>query len=265
MTCPTTRSGGDVSTVHAALQVSGRSWILAVGDPSDMSRAGLHGLEPHDVDGLLGRLRRARERAAASSGGDVRVPLVYGAGYEGFRLARRLEGEDLGVVVRHPAGPGVVRRSRKGRTDRTGARRMVPIPTVTEEEGRRLPPGRGRPVRERLRLAGAVAGLLRPHGVPPGDPSKAGFRNRLSGMRTACGTALPPGLLAEIGGILDRLEPGVAELKTVEAGKAAALKAARGRLTVLADGIRRTSPERSPVTGTARGGWTTRNAGRTAS
>ena len=61
MTCPTTRSGGDVSTVHAALQVSGRSWILAVGDPSDMSRAGLHGLEPHDVDGLLGRLWRARE------------------------------------------------------------------------------------------------------------------------------------------------------------------------------------------------------------
>ncbi len=56
--------GGDVSTVYAALEVSGRSWILAVGDPSDASRAGLHGLEPHDVDGLLRKLWRARSRGS---------------------------------------------------------------------------------------------------------------------------------------------------------------------------------------------------------
>ena len=141
---------------------------------------------------------------------------VHGAGYGGFRVARRPGGEDLEVVVRHPASLEVVRRSRKGRTDRTGARGMVralrardggdrdamsPVraPTVAEEEGRRLPPRRGRPVRERLRLAGAVAGLLRPRGVPPG-------------------------ILAEIGGIPGRLEPGVAETEAVEADRAAALR-----------------------------------------
>ena len=244
MTDSTTRSGENATTVYAALEVSGRSWILAVGDPSDVSRAGLHGLEPHDVDGLPGKLRRARERAAAPSGGDVRVMLVYEAGYEGFWLARRLEGEDLGVVVRDPASLEVAGGRKKAKTDRIDARRMVRappawdggdrdamspvrIPTVAEEEGRRLLRRRERLVRERLRLASAVAGLLRLHGVPPGDPSKAGFRKRLAGMRTGYGTALPPGLLAEIGGILDRLELAVAELKTVEAGKAAALKAAR--------------------------------------
>ncbi len=241
MTCPTTPSGGNVSTVHAALQVSGTGWILAVGDPADASRTGLHRLAPHDVDGLPAKLWRARERAAAVSGGDVRVMPVHGAGYGGFRLARRLEGEDPGVVVRHPASPGVVRRSRKGRTDRTGARGMVRalrawdggdrdamspvrIPTVAEEEGRRLPPRRGRLVRERLRLAGAVAGLLRLRGIPPGDPARGGYRARPGGMRTACGTGLPPGLLAEIHGALDRLEPGVAGLKAVEADRAAALR-----------------------------------------
>ncbi len=50
---------------------------------------------------------------------------VHGAGYGGFRVARRPGGEDPGVVVRHPAGPGVVRRGGKGRTDRTGARGTV--------------------------------------------------------------------------------------------------------------------------------------------
>ncbi len=160
MTCPTTPSGGNVSTVHAALQVSGTGWILAVGDPADASRTGLHRLAPHDVDGLPAKPVRARERAAAS-GGDVRVMLVYEAGYEGFRVARRPGGEDLEVVVRHPASLEVVRRSRKkGRTDRTGARGMVRalrawdggdrdamspvrVPTVAEEEGRRLLRRRG--------------------------------------------------------------------------------------------------------------------------
>ena len=46
MTCPTTPSGGETGTVHAAPQVSGTGWILAVGDPADASRTGLHGLAP---------------------------------------------------------------------------------------------------------------------------------------------------------------------------------------------------------------------------
>ena len=118
-------SGGNASTVYAALQVSGTGWILAVGDPADASRTGLHRLAPHDVDGLLGRLGQARDRAAAASGGDVRVMLVHGAGYEGFRVARRPGGEDPEVVVCDPASLEVVRRRKKAKTDRTCARRMV--------------------------------------------------------------------------------------------------------------------------------------------
>ena len=95
---------GEVTTVHAALEVSGTSWILAVGDSTAASKAGVHRLAPHDVSGLLAKLGQARERACAS-GGDVRVMLVYEAGYEGFWLARRLEGEDLEVLVCDPRQP----------------------------------------------------------------------------------------------------------------------------------------------------------------
>ncbi len=86
---------GNVSTVHAALQVSGRSWIPAVGDPSGTAGAGIHRLAPQDVDGLLGKLGRARERAA--TGGDVRVMPVYEAGCGGFRWPAGWRGRTPGL------------------------------------------------------------------------------------------------------------------------------------------------------------------------
>ncbi len=59
----TAPSGGDASTVYAALQVSGTGWILAVGDPSDASRTGLYGLEP-----LRRWTGRPRSRCGRGSG-----------------------------------------------------------------------------------------------------------------------------------------------------------------------------------------------------
>ena len=249
MTDSKTPFEGNVTTVYAALEVSGRSWILAVGDPSDTSRAGIHRLAPQDVDGLLGRLGRARERAA--TGGDVRVMLVYEAGYEGFWLARRLEGEDVEVVVCDPASLEVVRRKKKVKTDRIDARRMVRalrawdggdrdamsrvrVPTVAEEDRKRLLRRRERLVQERRRLSNSVDGLLRLHGVLAGDPARPGFRERLGGMETGYGEPLPPELLAEIKGILDRLELVRAELKAVEARKMEMLEASARAL----DGLR---------------------------
>ncbi len=54
---PSTKS---VTMVQAALEAVDSSWILAVGDPADASKAGVHRLAPRDVDGLLGRLGQAR-------------------------------------------------------------------------------------------------------------------------------------------------------------------------------------------------------------
>ncbi len=235
MTDSKTPFEGNPTTVQSALEVSGTSWILAVGDPSDTAGAGMHRLAPQDVDGLLGRLGKARARAAAS-GGDVRVMLVYEAGHQGFWLVRRLEGEDVEVVVCDPASLEVVRRKKKVKTDRIDARRMVRalrawdggdrdamspvrVPTVAEEDSRRLLRRRERPVRERRRLSNTVDGLLRLHGLSGANPARPGFRERLGGMETGYGEPLPPELLAEIGGILDRLELVCAEMKVVEARK----------------------------------------------
>ncbi len=149
-------------------------------------------------------------------------------------MARRLEGGDLEVVVRHPASLEVVGGKRKARTDRVDARRMVRaprawdggdrdamsrvrVPTVAEEDGRRLPPRRERLVQERRRLPDAVDGLTGLHGLSGANPTRPGFPERPGGMETGYGEPLPPELLAGTGGIPRQLELGRAEMKVAGA------------------------------------------------
>ena len=132
----------------------------------------------------------------------------------------------------------VVRRASRPCAGRGGRRRTGPTPAGRRRPGRDVagadPDGRGggreaaaaeagAPCEERLRPADAVAGPLGLHGVSAGDPAEPGFRARLDGPGTGCGTEPPP----EIHGIPDRLEPAVAEPRTLEAEKAAALKASK--------------------------------------
>ncbi len=179
------------------------------------------------------------------------------------------------MVVRDPASLEVVGGKRKVRTDRTGARRMVRappawdggdrdamspvrVPSVAEEDRKRLPPRRERLLRERRRLANAVDGLAGLHGLLAGNPAKPGFRERPAGMETGYGGPLPPEPLAGIKGILDRLDLVCAEMKVAGAGKVEILEASGRALDSLhaeADGPptasvpRRETPDPENATG----------------
>ena len=154
------------------------------------------------------------------------------------------------MVVCDPASLEVVRRKKKAKTDRIDAKKMVRalrawdggdrdamspvrVPTVAEEDAKRLLRRRERLVTERRRLANAIGGLLRAQGVVAGDPARAGFRAGFDGLRTGDGRQLPPELRDEILGILARLDLVAAELKEVEARKAAELKASQEALAAL--------------------------------
>ncbi len=99
-----TPSGGEVNTLCVALEVSGSSWVVAVGGPGEPS-VGMHKLEPADTGGLLEKIAKAR----AGAGGLSRTLLTYEAGYEGFWLARWLGARAAGLGRRRPgrdvAGP----------------------------------------------------------------------------------------------------------------------------------------------------------------
>ena len=214
-------SGGEISTLYAALEVSDKSWVLAIGAPLEAGRTGMHRLASADTAALVGKIGDA----CAAMEGPVRVLLTYEAGYEGFWLARwlgELDTPRIDVVVCDPASLEVVRKAKAAKTDRIDARRMVRalrawdrgetealsrvrIPTVGEEDARRLMRRRERLVRERTRLSNTVLGLLKLHGIRDLHPRKPGFVERLGVVETANGAPLPPGMRLGIEEIAERL------------------------------------------------------------
>ena len=229
-------SKGEVSTLYVAVEVSGKSWVVGIGDPEDPGRVGLHKLDPADTKGLVAKIGRSCARAGDLS----RVLLTYEAGYEGFWLARWLaeHAPQIDVVMCDPASLEVVRKKKKAKTDKIDARRMVRalrawdqgeaealsvvrIPTVEEEDAKRLLRHRERLVKERTSLGNTIHGLLKLHGIRELDPRSPKFAAELAGVRTAFGTPLPPGLRDEVESTHERLVKVMEQLADVEEKKAA--------------------------------------------
>ena len=229
-------SRGDVSTLYVAVEVSGRSWVVGIGDPEDPGKVGMYKLAPADTEGLVAKI----EKACARAGDPSRVLLTYEAGYEGFWMARWFGGHapQIDVVVCDPASLEVVRKKKRAKTDRIDARRMVRalrawdqgeaealsvvrIPTVEEEDAKRLLRHRERLVKERTSLSNTIHGLLKLHGIRRLDPRSPKFVAELAKVRTAFGTPLPPGLRDEIEATHERLLKVMEQLADVEQKKAA--------------------------------------------
>ncbi len=201
-------SRGEAGTLFVAVEVSDKSWVVGIGEPEEAGKAGMHTLPPADAAGLAEKVEKARCRA----GGAARALLTCEAGHEGFWLARWL-GEhvpEIDVVVCDPASLEVVRRKKKAKTGRIDARRMVRalrawdrgeaealsvvrIPTVEEEDAKRLLRHRERLVKERTSLGNTIKGLLKLHGIRGLDPRSPTFAAGLAEVRTAYGASLPPG------------------------------------------------------------------------
>ena len=229
-------SKGEVSTLYVAVEVSGKSWVIGVGDPENPAKVGMHKLAPADTEGLVAKIGKACARA----GNPPRVLLTYEAGYEGFWLARWLAEfrPQIDIVVCDPASLEVVRKSKRAKTDRIDARRMVRalrawdqgeaealsvvrVPTIEEEDAKRLLRHRDRLVKERTRLNNTIKGLLKLQGIRGLDPKSSKFASELAELRTAFGMPLPPGLRDEIKATHEMLVKVMEQLTEVEQKKVA--------------------------------------------
>ena len=230
-----TPSRGEASTLYVAVEVSDKAWVVGIGDPKDPGRVSMHTLAPADADGLVAKIGKACARA----GDPERVLLTYEAGYEGFWLARRLggcAGRRIDVVMCDPTGLEVVRRAKAAKTDRIDAKRMiralaawdrgetealsrVRIPTVAEEDAKRLMRRRERLVRDRTRIGNTILGLLKLQGITDLHPRSRDFGERLGDLRTAFGEPLPAGLRREIEGLGEQLATVERQLLEVEEEK----------------------------------------------
>jgi transposase len=225
---------GDHDAVRCvlAIELSKKSWIVAINTPlaDKISRHTLPGCE---WKGLLELIRRVRTRVARELGRPVEMIACYEAGYDGFWLHRLLEGEDVHSLVIDPASLQVDRRARRTKTDRIDAERLLRslmrylrgepkvwsvlrVPTVAEEDDRRLHRERHRLIGERIQHVNRIKGLCAIHGIYDYEPMRPDKR-RLEQLRTGDGRELPPRLKAEIARELERLELVLRMLKEIDA------------------------------------------------
>jgi transposase len=216
-----------------AIELSKESWLIGFSTPlsAKISRRILSG---GDWKGLLDLIEEVRARVSREMGRAVDVISCYEAGYDGFWLHRILEAHGIRNYVIDPASLQVDRRARRVKTDRIDTERLlrslmaylrgepkvwsvVRVPSVAEEDVRRLHRERDRLVSERVQHVNRIRGLCALHGIYDYQPLRPQAMARLEQLRTAQGISLPPRLKSEIKRELQRLELVVKMITTLEA------------------------------------------------
>src|SRR6476469_7720781 len=224
-----------------AIELSKKSWIVAVNTPLS-DKISRHTLKPSDGKELLELAERIRTRVAKETKKRVEMVSCYEAGYDGFWLHRLLQAHDIRNHVIDPASLQVDRRARRAKTDRVDAERLlrslmaylrgepkvwsvVRVPSVAEEDDRRLHRERGRLINERIQHVNRIKGLLAIHGIYDYEPMHPERIQRLERLRTADRHSLPLRLKAEILRELQRLELVLGMIQTIETERDAIVSA----------------------------------------
>ena len=217
----------------------------------DQEPAGREDFRAADVAGLQGLIEERRSGAEEALNRAVDVRVCYEAGYEGFWLARWLEQEmAIETVVLDPASLLVNRKAKQRKTDRIDAKKMVRallayergdaavlsrvrVPSVEEEDRKRLLRERQRLVKDRTAPTNAIKGLLKLHGIFHLEPRAGSFGPALANVVTACGAPLPPRARREILRLSERLGLVQQQIGAIESERDLVLQA-------------RVTPEESP-------------------
>src|SRR5215469_9386299 len=228
---PSVASHDETVRCLLAIELSKKSWIVAVNTPLS-DKISRYTLKPCDGKELLDLCERIRTRVARETGKRVEIVSCYGAGYDGFWLHRLLEAHGIRNYVIDPASLQVDRRARRAKTDHIDTERMlrsmmaylrgepkvwsvVCVPSVAEEDDRRLHRERSRLINERIQHVNRIKGLLAIHGIYNYQPLRRDRMQRLERLRAADGRTLPPRLKAEILRELKRLELIIGMIKTI--------------------------------------------------
>jgi transposase len=208
-------------TLHCALELSKKSWLLAIQFP-DRTQPSLCPIEGGNTEKLMAKLTAARDCWAKVSGSVPVITLCYEVGYDAFWLARFLRAHGVECIVIDPGSIQVNRRGRRVKTDRVDVKMLLRtliawcrgerhlwsplrIPSVDEEDLRRSHRERSRLVRERTAHINRIKGLLFAQGIR-GINVKSQYKTlAVDKLVTGEGYRLPPRLAREIGRELQRL------------------------------------------------------------
>ncbi|MBV9324676.1 MAG: IS110 family transposase [Chloroflexi bacterium] len=209
-----TPTAGDTGTIFVAIELSQKSWLITLHSP-DQGRMSRHRLEGGDHAGLLALIAKIGARAAQKLGSEPRVASCYEAGYDGFWLQRLLIAAGINSFVFDPASIAVEQRARRAKTDRIDGElllrtlmaylrgeprvvRLVRVPTVEQEDARRVSRERDRLVTEQTAHTNRIKALLRLSGLAVGTPLRRNWLSWLEQQHDWQGQPLPPHVLAEV-------------------------------------------------------------------
>ncbi len=182
------------------------SWVICVKHPGS-GKVGLHALKTSDTRGLIVLIERHRVNVLEKTESTFQVLCCYEACFEGLWLARCLETSGYETIVMDPSSLLVNHKARQRMTDRIDTKKMirallahdrgdsqvlssVQVPSVAEEDRKRLLRERKRLVKQRTSLTNTMKGLLRLQGITGVDPPSKNFSERLGALRTGDGEPL---------------------------------------------------------------------------
>lgn len=213
------------SILFVALELSRRSWVVAFRSEGH-TKISRHRIAGGDLADLMRQIDKYRDE-----GGKVIVG--FEIGYDGFWIHRALTQEGLECWVIDPTSLQVERRAKHRKTDhldvvailtaveakhggRNDACRLIRVPSVDEEDAKRLHRERTRLRREKNQHINRIKGLLATQGIYDFDPMRGYKPERLDALRTGDGRTLPPGLMAELVREVERLNIVREQLQAVE-------------------------------------------------
>jgi transposase len=180
---------------------------------------------------------------AERCGKPVRILSMYEAGLDGHWLHRWLTEQGVISYVVDPSSIEVNRRARQAKTDRIDLEKlmraflaflrgeprvcsMLRVPSVEQEDRKRLNRERDRLLKERIAHTNRIKGLLHGQGIRDVKPLARGFLAGLDQLRTGDGRVLPKHLKEEIRRQHQRLVLVPKQLRELEASCTAELRAA---------------------------------------
>lgn len=202
-------------TLYVALELSKDTWKLAF-TTSRVAKARIRDVPARDQRAFLEKVRTAKERNGLSP--DAPVLSCYEAGRDGFWIHRFLEANGIANLVVDPASIEVDRRSRRAKTDRIDAQklvrllarhgdgedvlRVVCVPPLKAEDERLLPRQLWTLKRKRVRTGNQIRAALFLHGVDM-DPRKGNFAeqeflSKLEHARQWDGSPMPSELVSVV-------------------------------------------------------------------
>lgn len=229
------------STLVAVVELSSTSWLVG-GLVPGLSREPLKKLEP-DAAGLLQLLHRWRDEGERSGRRIGRICVAFEAGRDGFWLARWLRAREVDCQVIHATSVSVSREHRRAKSDRLDVGllkrsflgwlrgeakhcSMVSVPSREVEDAKRPLREREALTAEATRLVNRMKALLVLHGVRGFNVKLKGAAERLPGLVTAEGEALPPCVLGELRRALERRRLIKEQIAAIDAERCRQLEAA---------------------------------------